>query len=149
VLPAIVPGDQPPEVAGPIIGELGVCHFADLTGLAMDILVRQLENACVVTPQGRVDQATADGLRLGLEPHLAACTENAPALILDLSGVPYISSVGLRVLMLAGRQVTAQKGRLALAALQPVVREVFEISRFNMVFSLHESVDAAAAALTA
>jgi anti-anti-sigma factor len=115
----------------------------------MDVLVRQLDNARVLAPQGRVDQATADELRLGLEPHLAACTENSPPLILDFSGVPYVSSVGLRVLMLAGRQVTAQKGRLVLAALQPVVREVFEISRFDMVFCLHESVDAAAAALAA
>jgi len=120
-----------------------------MTGFAMDAPVRQIGNVRVLAPQGRVDQATADGLRLALEPHVAACTANAAPLVLDFSGVPYISSVGLRVLMLAGRQVTAQKGRLALAALQPVVREVFEISRFNMVFALYDSVDAAAAALAA
>jgi anti-anti-sigma factor len=114
----------------------------------MDTLLRQIGNTVVVAPQGRVDQATAELLRLALEPQLAACTDNS-ALILDFSGVPYISSVGLRVLMLAGRQVTAQNGRLALAALQPVVREVFQISRFDMVFKLYDSVDAAAAALAA
>ena len=84
----------------------------------MDTPVRQIGNVRVVAPQGRVDQATAEALRLSLEPHLAACTANAAPLILDFSGVPYISSVGLRVLMLAGRQVTAQQGRLAIAALR-------------------------------
>ena len=115
----------------------------------MDTPVRQIGNVRVVAPQGRVDQATAEALRLSLEPHLAACTANAAPLILDFSGVPYISSVGLRVLMLAGRQVTAQQGRLALAALQPVVREVFQISRFDMVFKIFETPEAAAEALGA
>ncbi len=96
-----------------------------------------------------MDQSTADELRRALEPCLAACTADGPPLVLDLSGVPYISSVGLRVLMLAGRQATAQQGRMAIAGLQPVVREVFQISRFDMVFKLFDSVDDAAKALAA
>ena len=103
----------------------------------------------MVAPQGRVDQTTADELRQALEPHLAACTADGAPLVLDLSGVPYISSVGLRVLMLAGRQVTAQQGRMAITGLQPVVREVFQISRFDLVFKLFDGVDAAAGALEA
>ena len=91
----------------------------------------------------------ADGFKQDMAPFLNECKTGNLPVILDFSAVNYISSVGLRVLMLAGRQVTAQKGRLALAALQPVVREVFEISRFNMVFALYDSVDAAAAALAA
>jgi anti-anti-sigma factor len=50
--------------------------------------------------------------------------------------VEYISSVGLRVLMLASKQVKAQGGALAVADLQPVVREIFEISRFNLVLEV-------------
>ncbi len=53
--------------------------------------------------------------------------------MVDLSGVEYISSVGLRVLMLASKQAKAQGGALAVCGLQPVVREIFEISRFNLV----------------
>ena len=113
----------------------------------MDATTRQLGNVLVVALQGRIDQATAEQLRLALESHLSCCIAGAP-LILDFSGISYISSVGLRVLMLAARQVTAQQGQMAIAGLQPVVREIFQISRFDMVFKIYDSVAAAAAALT-
>ena len=98
----------------------------------------------VVTPAGRIDHANADGFQHALEPHLALCRENNPALVLDMSQVDYISSVGLRVLMLAAKQAKAQNGRIAIAALTPLVKEVFEISRFNLVFDLFDDVETAA-----
>jgi anti-sigma B factor antagonist len=64
-----------------------------------------------------------------------------------MSGVDYISSVGLRALMVAAKQVKTQGGRIAVAALTPMVREVFQISRFHLVFSLFDEVDAAAQSL--
>ena len=115
----------------------------------MDTTTRQHGNTFVVALCGRIDQGTADQLSLALNPHVSGCTADALPLILDFSEVSYISSVGLRILMLASRQITAQKGRMAIVGLQPVVREVFQISRFDMLFKIHESVDLAAAALTA
>lgn len=112
----------------------------------MEATTRQLGNVLVVALQGRIDQATAERLRLLLEPHLSCCTAGAP-LIIDFSGISYISSVGLRILMLAARQATAQQGQMAIAGLQPMVREIFQISRFDMVFKIHDSVATAAAAL--
>lgn len=103
--------------------------------------------ALIVAPQGRIDQTSAEAFRLALEPHLAACQKGAPALIIDFSGIPYISSVGLRVLMLASRQVAMQQGRLALACLTPTVREVFAISRFDLVLKTFDSVSEAVEAL--
>ena len=44
--------------------------------------------------------------------------------MLDLSGVDYISSVGLRVLMLAAKQAKKQGGTVVVANLQTVVREI-------------------------
>jgi anti-sigma B factor antagonist len=108
---------------------------------------RRQGDSQVLAPCGRIDQASAAAFGRLLEPHLAACTADAPPLILDFAGVPYISSVGLRVLMLAARQVAAQRGRLGIAALDPVVEEVFQISRFNLVLKVFPTVEAAAAAL--
>lgn len=98
----------------------------------------------VVAPAGRIDHASADAFQAALEPHLAQCGETAPALVIDMSKVDYISSVGLRVLMVAAKQVKKQNGCIAVAALTPLVKEVFEISRFNLVFDLFDSVEAAA-----
>lgn len=113
----------------------------------MELKSSRVANAIVLQPNGRIDQDHADGFKLALEPHLAECTAGTCAIILDFSAVSYISSVGLRVLMLAARQAKAQGGRLVMAGLTPIVKEVFEISRFNLVLQVFPDVAAAAAAL--
>jgi anti-anti-sigma factor len=110
----------------------------------MELKLASIEGAKVLAPAGRIDHATVDGFQAALEPHLTACREGAPPVILDMSGVEYISSVGLRVLMVAAKKVKAQAGRIAVAALTPMVREIFEISRFNLVLDVYETVSAAA-----
>ena len=79
--------------------------------------------------------------------HLAQCAPGGNPLVLDFANVVYISSVGLRVLLLAAKQVKAQNGRIAIAALTPVVTEVFQVSHFNLVLKVFPDVAAAAAAL--
>ena len=110
----------------------------------MDLLPKMNDGIKVVAPTGRIDHASADAFQAALEPHLAACRENEPALVIDMSNVDYISSVGLRVLMIAAKKVKSQNGCIVVAALTPLVKEVFEISRFNLVFDLFDSVEAAA-----
>jgi anti-sigma B factor antagonist/stage II sporulation protein AA (anti-sigma F factor antagonist) len=93
----------------------------------------------VLSPRGRIDHASAEAFKTALGPHLAQSGPNRP-LVLDLGGVDYIASVGLRVLMLASRQARAQGGTIVVAALQPLVREIFEISKFTLVFPCFASV---------
>lgn len=100
----------------------------------MEFSTRRLADVVVARPVGRIDHAGAEAFRLGLEPVLAHCNEGGDRVVLDFSGVEYISSVGLRVLMLAAKQVKAQHGAIVIAAMQPVVKEIFDISRFNYVF---------------
>jgi anti-anti-sigma regulatory factor len=50
--------------------------------------------------------------------------------------------------MIAAKEVRARKGRFVAVALQPVVREIFEISRFTLVFDLFDSVQDALRALS-
>jgi anti-anti-sigma factor len=66
--------------------------------------------------------------------------------VLDLSGVDYINSAGLRVLMLAAKRAKAQGGFLAVAAVQPLVQEVLEISKFTLVLRVMPTVREAVAA---
>jgi anti-anti-sigma factor len=62
------------------------------------------------------------------------------ALVLDFSRVSYISSMGLRVLLVAAKQMRACNARIAIAALQPVVSEIFAIARFNHVLEVFPDV---------
>jgi anti-anti-sigma factor len=112
----------------------------------MELTASSKEGSAVVAPAGRIDHASADAFAAALQPHLERCKAGEPPLVIDMSGVGYISSVGLRVLMVAAKQVEAQAGRIAIAGLTPMVREVFEISRFDMVFKIFDSVEQALAA---
>jgi anti-sigma B factor antagonist len=109
---------------------------------------RRFANCMVLSPPGRVDHQNAEGLRAALAPHLAECATGRDALVLDCAQLEYISSAGLRILMLAAKQVKSQGGTMAIAAMQPVVAEIFEISRFNLVFQTHDTVRQALAALS-
>ena len=93
----------------------------------------------VVAPAGRIDHATAGELERVLMPLLPQSGSGRQGLILDFAGVDYISSVGLRVLMIAAKQTRTHGARIAVAALQPVVAEIFTISRFDSVLECRRS----------
>lgn len=114
----------------------------------MSLISRRFADTAVVFPEGRIDHATAEQFKTALAPHLATCAAGRDRLVIDMTGVEYISSVGLRVLMLASKQAKAQGCALAVSGLQPVVREIFEISRFNLVLQVFPTLREALAALS-
>ena len=114
----------------------------------MEFSSLRFADVIVVAPVGRIDHSTAEALQLTLEPILVAAAGMNGALLLDLSKVGYISSVGLRVVMMAAKHLRARKARIAAAALQPIVREIFEIARFNHVVELFPSMEEALRALS-
>ena len=105
----------------------------------MQFSSRQFVDIVVAAPVGRIDHAAAGQLEQSLAPLLAE-SSGKRGLILDFSGVDYISSVGLRVLMIAAKQMRGRGARIAVAALQPVVAEIFSISRFHSVLEVFPSV---------
>jgi anti-anti-sigma factor len=107
---------------------------------------RHFANIAVAAPVGRLDQGAGDAFEQALLP-LAEESQNA-GLIVDFTGVDYISSVGLRVLMLAAKATRARKARIAAVALQPIVAEIFAISRFDSVLEMFPSVRDALAAMS-
>ena len=114
----------------------------------MDLTPKRYADTVVLSPVGRVDHSTSEGFKNALAPHMARCAEGLDRVVLDFAGVEYISSVGLRVLMLASKQAKTQRGSLGVAALQPAVREIFDISRFTMVLDVFPSVREALAMLS-
>ena len=120
----------------------------------MKLSPRRFADAVVVSPVGRIDQSSADTFMEALAPHLERCAAGEDRLVLDLSDLEYISSAGLRVLMLAAKQTKARGGTLLVTGLQPLVKEILEISRFTMVLDITPSLrdalaKASASALTA
>ena len=64
-----------------------------------------------------------------------------------MANVEYISSAGLRCFMLAAKQARTQGGTIVIAAMQPIVKEIFEISRFTLLFESFGSVREAVSAI--
>jgi anti-anti-sigma factor len=108
--------------------------------MGMELPSRRFSDTVVVSPSGRVDQANAEDFQTALAPHLQSCAAGKDRLVIDLSDLEYISSAGLRVLMLAAKQAKAQGGAIVISGLQPLVAEIFQISRFTMVFDIQPSL---------
>lgn len=101
---------------------------------------QRLVDVVVAAPVGQIDHPNAESLNQALAPILAASTDGMRALVLDFSGVDYISSMGLRVLLMAARTLRARDARIALTAARPNVKEIFDIARFNHVLEIFPTV---------
>ena len=111
----------------------------------MEIPTRRFANAIVARPVGRIDHATSGAVELALAPLVAEAGTSGGCLVLDFSALDYISSVGLRVLMVAAKQLREREAQLLVTALQSVVAEIFAISRFNRILSVTARLDEALA----
>lgn len=109
----------------------------------MQVKAVRYADVVVVAVEGRIDYMNADEFKASLMPHLGNGAAGGGQVVLELSSLEYISSAGLRVLMIAAREARARQGKLIAVALQPVVREIFEISKFTLVFQLFDSLQEA------
>lgn len=101
-------------------------------------------NIWVINPNGRLDATGGALLETTLSTHFGT---NHIHLIVDMSGVTYISSGGLKVLLGAFKKARARSGGLVLAAVTPRVQEVFHISGFESLFQIADTVQDAAVKL--
>jgi anti-anti-sigma factor len=101
----------------------------------------------VVIPEGRLDFGAAADFHQRLEKTLGGAGKAPVAVIIDCASLDYVSSAGLRVLLQAARAAQRAGTSFALCALQPAVREVFEVSGFDRIIDVH--ADRAAALATA
>ncbi|HRF45273.1 MAG TPA: STAS domain-containing protein [Candidatus Competibacteraceae bacterium] len=107
----------------------------------MDIQEQRQGEVIVLGPVGRLDSLNCREF----ESHLLSALNDSGKVVVDCTALAYISSAGLRVLLVAAKQARATQSQLSLAALQDNPREVFDISGFSAIFSIHPTVEAAIA----
>lgn len=108
----------------------------------MEIRKEAINGVTVLAPVGRIDSNSAREVEEVLLPLFDA---SAPVLV-DFGELTYISSAGLRVLLLAARRSKATGIPLSLAGMSKPVDEVFRISGFAKLFKIHPDRTAALAA---
>ena len=109
----------------------------------MQITEQTRGGALVILASGRLDSNTAGTLEAVLPARIQANDK----VIVSLTDVPYVSSAGLRVLLIGAKAARAGGKKLALVGLSESVAEVFDISGFTSLFVIEPDVDSALAAL--
>jgi len=99
----------------------------------------------VVCMSGRLDTNTAIEADAELKTLIAS---GAHQIVLNLKNLNYISSSGLRILIIALREVKKKQGDLKLACLKPAVKEIIHIAGFDRLFSLYDTEEEALKSFT-
>jgi anti-anti-sigma factor len=109
----------------------------------MDYSFEPREDAIVVAVRGRVDESSWVAFGVGLSEAIDKAREAGLArVIIDLGGMEYMSSRGLRVLTVAKREGDEAGVTVALASPNEVMREILAISRYDKLFTISETVEA-------
>jgi anti-anti-sigma factor len=96
----------------------------------------------VLAPVGRIDTTTSAAVEEALRRTVDA---GGRELVVDLEGVDYISSAGLRVFLVLAKRLRNEQGRLVLCGLPEPVRQVFHLAGFIPLFEIERTREAAVA----
>jgi serine/threonine-protein kinase RsbW len=112
-------------------------EFDDQEGNLLTMTKRiSLSEAQVFELSGRLDAVSTP---VAIERIHTAIAAGARHVLLDLSQVTFLSSSGLRALLLVRKDLLSHEGELRLCVLQPQVQEVFALTGFTQVFAIHQS----------
>lgn len=103
----------------------------------MQIDQEHAEGVSILSLKGRLDELATTEVESVFTTTL---NDEAGGLILDLSGVEYVSSSGLRILLMLSKAMKKQQRTLKLCHLSPFVAEVFEISNFSAMFEIYDDI---------
>ena len=109
----------------------------------MEIAEVKKNGVLVLSVAGRVDASNAASLEQKI---LAVIAAGESRLVIDCAQLEYISSAGLRVLLIAAKRLSTS-GKLGVAALNNRIRDVFDIAGFSSIFEIYRTPDEAVAAL--
>ncbi len=111
----------------------------------MEIIKSKKDHIQILELVGRLDSNTSKDLEAELT---ALFINNEYKILLDFARLEYISSAGLRVLLVGVKTINKNEGRLALCSLKEFVHEIFEIAGFTPLFNIYDNRDEALKKLT-
>ena len=110
----------------------------------MGVNVERHDRALIAKVDGRIDAMNASDFENSMRE---AIEEGSQAVIVNLASVSYISSAGLRAILLIAKPLSKRGVRFALCSTSRSIREVFEISGFDQIIAMYDSQDEALAAV--
>jgi anti-sigma B factor antagonist len=111
----------------------------------MDVHIRTVDEAAVVALAGEIDASSAAAAQQQILPLAGP----GARLVLDMSGVTFMSSAGLRMLLSTYRQISANQGRVVLVGLSEELSDTMAMTGFLVFFTTQATVEAGLQALKA
>lgn len=105
----------------------------------MEINLSKSDAVQIAAIRGRIDANNSKELEVALTQTIEAGNQK---ILIDLSGLDYISSSGLRVFLLVAKMLE-KNGMIAICSMQPQVEQIFTISGFNNIFKIFGNREAA------
>ncbi len=99
----------------------------------MEVIINQQEEKTLVELKGRIDTTNADQFQQEVS-HLME--GNQLDIDIDCTGMSYTSSQGLRTFLLLQKSVNARGGKMVLRNMNPMVKEVFDITGFSNIITI-------------
>ncbi len=110
----------------------------------MELSAKKEQKGIVIDIKGRMDAVTSPAFEKEMD---AWIEQGETILIIDCSNLEYISSSGLRSVLTTAKKLKGVQGKILLASLTSVVKEVFEISGFSTIIPIYDSLENAMADL--
>ncbi|MBU2554109.1 MAG: STAS domain-containing protein [Bacteroidetes bacterium] len=104
----------------------------------MNLNFTEVNNYKVVQIEGRIDTITAPDFESGI---MNLMSDGVTKMIFDCTKLDYVSSSGLRVFLMAQKNISTNKGMLKVCCLQPSIKEIFDISGFSQIFTIEDSIE--------
>lgn len=102
----------------------------------------ELQSPVLLCPSGRLDANTSERFESEV---LEQVSQSPKGMVMDFSEIGYVSSAGLRVVLLAAKKVKAAGGTFVLCGISPAIREVFRVSGFLSILTVEPDREAALA----
>jgi len=110
----------------------------------MDITTSETDGVCVINVAGRMDATTVTAFN---EECRRVLDSGSKRIVIDLGSLEYISSAGLRGVLMMGKACKTAGATLAFCSMQAMVSDMFKLSGFNSILNLYASRDEALAGL--
>lgn len=99
----------------------------------MEVIINKQSEKTLVELNGRIDTTNADQFQLDVTPLMEG---DKPDIDIDCAGMTYTSSQGLRTFLLLQKSVNARGGKMVLRNMNPMVKEVFDITGFSNIITI-------------
>lgn len=102
----------------------------------MDVTTERQEGVLTAQVGGRIDGSNVAQFEEAIR---TAIDENDRAVLIDCENLGYISSAGLRAVLMTAKTLSNRNAKFALCSMSDPIREVFQISGFDKIVAIHPS----------